>query len=308
MAAVALLDPQDIEIPPIDAPLWPQLLWRRYDKYDEEERAVGRHVTLTNALVIIWFAVYVGAAAGCAQLNDSDAWIVPDVPRLVRVGQIVCVVLALYTLHVDFFCTNMPLKEEPELYAVVQGPMGKWIFLTRQVVGFQAVHFVITSIAWSAEWTTILRGSYYLAPYLAGCGAFVTIQFFLLVDQHPDFKMSCRTWALRGMYSRKILRGLHVPQVILALADMLLLRSREALVTAMPSSVGLLVGFLMYVSFYFTLIHANHALTDNWPYGLMKDLGNSVAKWAQFFVIQTSILLVFAFSIWTVALLTPGIW
>jgi hypothetical protein len=142
---------------------------------------------------------------------------------------------------------------------------------------------------------------------LGGLGLFVTSQYFVLVANHPDFLMTCNKWRDRGLPFRALMHFTHIPCGVLSLLDLAVIKNRQLLLSQTPPFHSVLCYYFVYVILYVLLLHINHALTREWPYGLMKDLKTPLL-WGQFVVVQYSVLAVFLSIAWLTAFYSPIFW
>jgi len=244
----------------------------------------------------------------------TAAWVVargrPDAPPAAPTGvivvQIIGAVVAAFALYVNALCQPYPRRED-KVYNAVAGPFGRWIFLTRQTLALQAVHFTVSVLApfSSLQLTT---GTYIWAVYLGGQGLFVTIQFFTLVTPNPEYKKACLLWASRGVNFKAIGLIAHIPAGCLAIMDICVFKSRVFLEKVTPSVQVLLLVYLVYIVFYLTVIFVNFKVTAHWPYELMYNFGVSILKWARFIAVQYVVLAVFLLIMVCFSKFAPAVW
>lgn len=292
------------ERPAISAPLLPQLFWSTYDSYSEEERERHRYLRRHDLCGIVCTAVVYCMVVYHVAPEDVK---LPEPPIVVYYARCLFAALALYTLYLQIFVVTKTSKEMPEEFGVCGGPFGRFIWLTHQAIVLLAVHFV-ASTAGPLIGGRLAAGTHVASVILGGLGAFVTIQYCTLVRSHPDAVRTCRLWATRGVHMSVISDLLHVPQLLLALADVCFLKHRGSLLLLRPSLLNILGFFVCYCAVYVAALHANFALTSFWPYGLLKELGTSATRWAQFIVVQCSILSGFTFALLALPTITPAFW
>eukprot|EP00933_Yihiella_yeosuensis_P078080 TRINITY_DN8918_c1_g1_i3.p1 TRINITY_DN8918_c1_g1~~TRINITY_DN8918_c1_g1_i3.p1 ORF type:complete len:296 (+),score=29.48 TRINITY_DN8918_c1_g1_i3:114-1001(+) len=291
------------EAAPVEASVFQQLLWSRWDHYDAEERA--HHVRLNRI-------DFCGLTMAALFYVPIVCWISPEIdvppPTLLISGlHLFATLLALYNLHLEMFVLPQCSKETPEAFHVGKGPVGRWIWMTHQTIGLVAVHSVMSLVApfFSRDLTC---GTYAAAVTVGGLATFVTIQFFLLVYSHPDNLKSFEVWAARGIQMKLVDTLRHTPPLFLALADVCFLKHRNSLISLMPSALTAVFMNLVYASGYIVVILITYRLTKQWPYGLLKDLGFSFSSWAKFALIQCGIISVFALSLWVLIHYSPAFW
>eukprot|EP00656_Telonema_subtile_P000566 TRINITY_DN10259_c0_g1_i1.p1 TRINITY_DN10259_c0_g1~~TRINITY_DN10259_c0_g1_i1.p1 ORF type:complete len:196 (-),score=25.29 TRINITY_DN10259_c0_g1_i1:178-765(-) len=170
--------------------------------------------------------------------------------------------------------------------------VGRWVFLTRHTIAIQSIHAVATLIVSFGWCPQLCAGVHSSSIFIAGLGLFVTSQFFALVAGHPEFVEGCRYWADKGVPFRSLMYFMHLPCGVFALVDILVIKQRHFLAEHSPQLTHLLAYYLCYVVVYLVIVHVNHAYTNAWPYGFMKDL-TTPGKWVKFTVVQFTILAVF---------------
>merc|ERR1712023_178012 len=98
---------------------------------------------------------------------------------------------------------------------------------------------------------------------------FVTVQYFVLVASHPDFKKQSKLWESRGVPFSALMGWCHTPCGILAFVDLLLVKDHNLLREHTPEFMQLVCFMACYVLFYLSLIHLNHLITSQWPYAIL---------------------------------------
>merc|ERR1711879_161456 len=131
-----------------------------------------------------------------------------------------------------------------------------------------------------------------LALWLSGPANFVTIQFFVLVWRHKDFKAACERWKGKGVPFKEAMLILHAFQLPMAVLDVLLLKDRVALLALTPSPTWLAVLFIVFIAYYLSIVFMNFKLKGVFPYGIMRDCGTSRKKWARLVGVQIGVLVV----------------
>jgi len=227
-------------------------------------------------------------------------------PAGVIVAQSVCAIVAVFVLYVHTFCQPYP-KAEDKSFNAVAGPFGRWIYLTRQTLALQAVHFFMSFIGpfFSVRMT---YGTYIMALFLDGLGLFVTVQFFSLVAPNAEYIKMCGVWARRGVDLKATNNLTHIPAGCLAFMDILVLKSKTLLIEATPTITVLVLVALVYVVFYLTIITVNFWVTSRWPYEFMDSLGTNLFKWARFVAAQVIIILIFVFIMVALSNFGPSAW
>ncbi|KAJ9462580.1 hypothetical protein DIPPA_10481 [Diplonema papillatum] len=209
---------------------------------------------------------------------------------------VLCLVLYQHCLVV-----LMPLKRD-EMMWKVQGYLGRWVFLTRQVLTLQAIHSVVSVFQPEVANT--------MCTLVAGFGVFVTVQYFTLVHWDPDFLASVRLFKTFGVPLREQMAWQHLPAGILGLADVLCIKPREAVLAALPNTSTTASVVLVYVLLYLTLIHVNFSWTTEFPYGILRPFGSfrsNPKAWLNFAGVQTLILGSFTAAVVLLAKYAPAL-
>jgi len=274
-------------------------LQNTYTGYNEKERAHASFLRKADligvpacGMVYLVVASHVEAPGGPAP-QSAPLWV--EVCRALFVG------LANLVLYQHCCVAPYPLEETPEMFKVTT-KVGRWIFLTRQTLCLQALHSVFSIIP------SLQAGSHAMSVLIGGLGIFVTCQYFALVAPHPDFKASSATWGSRGVPYKELMHFLHVPCGVLACLDIMVLKQRSLLLAQTAPFTQLMGVYLVYVVLYVALLHGNHSLMGEWPYGMMKDLGASYPKWAKFVVIQFAVLVLFVTIALAASRYAPVFW
>ncbi|CAE7728830.1 unnamed protein product [Symbiodinium sp. CCMP2592] len=279
-----------------------QLLRCPAGKYDSEEEQQHRHTRRLDHigvfLLLALYAVILNALAFGAELP------VLKPPRLVVAAQLAVGLLAVFNLYVEIYSLPRGTKEAEDDFLVTYGPFGRWVYLTHQTIGALAVHALASAVLPFVS-RRLAYGNYRLSPVIGACGVFVTIQYFNLVKRHPDHEKTCQLWAARGVRFGLLDALRHVLPIVVSVLD-ILFKSRDALLEAMPSALGLVRLHLLYVVVFLIGIHVNHRLTGRWPYGFMKDLGLSPSRWLMFLMVQGSILSACGLALTGLATLSLG--
>lgn len=184
------------------------------------------------------------------------------------------------------------------------------IFLTRQTLAVQAIHAAFTAytVLQPENVPGLLRKTHAMAVPVNGMGIFVMVQYYLLVATHPDFKAQSRLWSARGVPFKALMHWMHTPCGLLAFVDLTIVKQRTMLLEQTPAFGTLMVYYFGFVLYYVTLIHVNHALTGQWPYGMLKKLGLDPLKWIKFTVTQFMALAVFASIALATVMNAPTVW
>lgn len=276
---------------------------RAWDEHDEEERAHHRYLACMDH----------GGLFVISALYCLTAWMVspeghvPEAPSTVFVAQVAFTALALHNLYLELFVIVKVVKAERNTFHVSKGPVGRWIWMTHQTIGVQAVHFAFSLVAPLLS-KRLALGTYRLSMLLGGIGVFVTIQFFILVYPTAAFDEECGIWGPRVPHYRLIQSYLHLPQLVLAVVDVCLLRQRSTLLSVSPSVSTILLVYLAYVATYVLVTHVNHWITGCWPYGVLTALGRNVWRWMQFAVVQGGVLAAFSLGLHALAHCSWAVW
>lgn len=285
------------------APLWKQLAFFTWGKYDEAEKALHRHIRVSDYLGGLVMTVAYLLAAWCA---SGDPVVLPETPPLVLFLQVCCAALGLFTIYLHIFSQPNPTKREAEIYGCLSGPCGRWIFLTRQTLALQAVHLFASLVSPFCS-RSIATGTYALAVYVGGQATFVTIQFFTLVFPQAEYKKACETWAARGVYFKLIGKLTHTPGLCLMIADICLCKNRNALRNLTLSVPVMMFIILGYTVLYIGQLFANNGITGHWPYSFLYKFQGACA-WIKFVIVQYAILLALTFSVLAISRYVPPLW
>jgi hypothetical protein len=266
-----------------------QLLVSNYDKYTEKERVMKNYIFMCDWVGVPFFAfMYVTLFGALSGGNDRISLDVEGGP-----WEYVCTFLAILALYQHLRVSPCPLEENVEMFAVMS-KIGRWVFLTRQVLCLQAVHFVLSFLSTRVENLHWLIGvTHTAAVFIAGLGIFVTVQYFTLVSPDKDFAVDCTAWLKRGVNFRLIQDFVHIPAGFIAIMDIMLVKNKVLLQETSVPMQDMLLYFFLFTLYYLSLVHVNYHMTKQWPYGMLKKLGLSPVKWAKFTVIQFMILSVF---------------
>mmetsp|Transcript_20742 Transcript_20742/g.58341 ORF Transcript_20742/g.58341 Transcript_20742/m.58341 type:complete len:318 (-) Transcript_20742:38-991(-) len=291
------------EVPSRGLPELADFFRRSWDDHDAEERAHHAYQARVDHCGVLALA----ALYGCAAWASAPEAPLPEVPAGILAAQLVLTALALHNLYMELFVIVKVVKADESTFFVGKGPLGRWIWMTHQIIGIQAVHFAFSLLAPLLN-RRLALGTYRLSVLLGGLGTFVTIQFFFLVYPTSAFTEECRVWAPRVPQYRLIQSYLHLPQLLLAVSDVCLLKQRSTLLLASPPALTIVLVYAVYCVTYIAVVHANHSLTGYWPYGLMDGLGKSAARWLQFMAAQGAILSSLALGLWAAARLAWAAW
>jgi len=279
-----------------------------YNGHTPKERALAHRIYKLEILgmpIITAFWLVFATAVSYFTAGTPPAGAAPPA---VRHASAASAILAAFTLYQHMYVATTPLETNAEIFGVMQ-KVGRWVFLTRQVLSIQAIHACLT---W-AEVTEVLPSARILthstAMIVGGLGLFVWIQFFTLVWPDQGFKDTCNGWKKKKVPFTFVTAWLHIPCGPLALLDVLVLKSRGALLAVSPP-LPVLVGFLsLYALLFLAGVHANHYLTGCYPYPMMARLGHSLnRKWLAFAAVQAGVVNAFLLVMWLAARWGPAMW
>mmetsp|Transcript_129877 Transcript_129877/g.250487 ORF Transcript_129877/g.250487 Transcript_129877/m.250487 type:complete len:281 (-) Transcript_129877:40-882(-) len=201
-----------------------------------------------------------------------------QIPFWVILTQALLVAVALMAMLEQL--TPVPTKGEP-LYEV-QHYWGRWIFLTRHCIMLQGFHMILSfgGAVLASAWLQHLTEN--MTFWIGSLGSFVTILFFGVAYNTPEFKRRCEEAAARDPpepFRRKAVTT-HLPGLLLAVLDILLAK-RHANLQQEFFLVGSLAMALIYLSLYVVMLASNYCATGHWPYPeLLNNL--TVLKWLAF--------------------------
>lgn len=280
-----------------------------YSGYSAKDIALQPTMQLTDVLCTPLFTVLYLFVAGLVASPEPDLTVFNTIqslpPGLAYYTAMGFSITTGVVLYQHCRVVPYPTADSTEMFAVC-GKIGRWIFLTRQTLCLQAIHATLTLASFHPAVVelvpTILRETHAMSTLIAGISMFVTVQYYLLVATHPDFKRDCKLWQSRGVPFTFLMHWIHTPCGVFALVDLIFIKQRTLLLTQTPPFPRLMLYLAYFVSYYLALIHVNHGATGHWPYGFLKDLGNSPIKWAAFAAKQFAVLAVFV----TIALVTSN--
>ena len=108
-------------------------------------------------------------------------------PRVLGIEAAVCGV-ACFVFYQHLRVLPFALESSDMIHAC--RAMGRWIFITRHTLSFQAIHAVISFLGDLGVHVVDPAATHSMAVMVATLGVFVTIQYFVMVVPHPDFKAS----------------------------------------------------------------------------------------------------------------------
>eukprot|EP00754_Rhynchopus_humris_P050542 Rhum_TRINITY_DN9008_c0_g1::Rhum_TRINITY_DN9008_c0_g1_i1::g.31438::m.31438 len=255
-------------------------LWPGDVKYDSDEQKMRTYsLTLDAVAVPTLTGVYLGVAHLLRKHGDGGGGLI-HTPGDEATGILNAAVAAMAAYH-HIYVTPAAMKSSPVMYGV-QSVLGRWIYLTRQVIVFQAIHCFLG--LFMPEVANVM------SVIISGLGIFVTIQYFTLVHFNQVFRDECKVWESKGVPFRDMMAVLHVPAGALGLIDVLFTRSRPALQASTPDGHVLAGLIATYTVLYTLLLHWNFAKTGYWPYPVLDPLGRCWKKWSKFISVQTTIL------------------
>lgn len=236
-------------------------------------------------VIILWYWLL-------SSLEAPDEGFAEDSPpSAVLAGQAVLAFVACMVFFYD--AMTWPATAEDDEYHSMKC-IGRWLFLTRHCVALQAVHMVLSACGAAMGNDYLQKLSYGMTLVIAALGSFVTIQFFTLVHNHPDYLKKCDSMKnKRGFFGlltfRSYVAAFHVPALAIALFDVLIAKRHSLLRGGGCSLQNTFCLLLFYVLFYTALIWCNFFATGYFPYGVLKELGTLV-KWIGFMIVQTVLL------------------
>lgn len=269
--------------------------------FNDEEWAYGTYLRRMDALgtpvVVLWYLVL-------ASMIEQPSGSAINVPLPVVLLQLAMALLAcfIFFLHTQ----TLPPKQDDAVFNATKY-LGRWLFLTRHCLAFQASHMLLSVLASLLQSTHLARLTDGSTLFMSILGCFVTVQYFMLVHRHPSFQEKCQMCAKWDppYKFKQIMIFTHSFALPLAILDFCVAKDRVRL--AQDCSViatGLLT--LFYVIFYVIFITINHWATGEWPYAFMDDL-QTLRKWATFVAAQTGILYAFGLVLFGLMQLPP-IW
>mmetsp|Transcript_44248 Transcript_44248/g.85060 ORF Transcript_44248/g.85060 Transcript_44248/m.85060 type:complete len:301 (+) Transcript_44248:46-948(+) len=291
---------------PVDADTQPRT-WRHY--YTDQELRHGRRLRILNFLGLPFFGALYFSIAYTMEVLSAPPKVCQDAeyaepPLFVLVIQGVLAVVGLFAFSLS--TSLLPPNISEDLYHV-QKYIGGWVFLTRHCLILQSVHLVVTFVASVGHFAFLACMTNSIALVIGALGLFVTIQYFSLVHNHPEFVGMCEERMKRDPPDncRKKNFWLHAFALPLAVLDITISRNHKAL--HLESSLPICLGTQsFYCLYYLAWIFGNFGCTGYWPYEFLKEL-KTLAAWAKFFFMQSFIMCVFCTMLWVLSLL-PSIW
>eukprot|EP00930_Biecheleria_cincta_P004218 TRINITY_DN105116_c0_g1_i1.p1 TRINITY_DN105116_c0_g1~~TRINITY_DN105116_c0_g1_i1.p1 ORF type:complete len:266 (+),score=29.35 TRINITY_DN105116_c0_g1_i1:70-867(+) len=215
--------------------------------------------------------------------------------------------MAFVACFVFFMHTQtLPPKQEDAVFNASKY-LGRWLFLTRHCLAFQASHMLLSVLASLCQSTHLARLTDGLTLVMGMLGCFVTVQYFMLVHSHPSFQeksQTCAKWNPPYKF-KEVMIFTHSFALPLALLDVCVAKDRVRLAQDCSVIATALLA-LFYVVFYVMFITINRWATGEWPYAFMDDL-QTLRKWAVFIAAQTGILYAFGLVLFGLMQLPP-IW
>lgn len=286
-------------------------LQQTYTSYSPNERKLAEYLKLTDAVMIPAFILFYLSVAFWLAHDEAhdDAHGGPlDFlpPGYVSVLVVVFTLVTWLVLYQHAAVAPFPTEDTVEMFGVMQH-VGRWIFLTRQTLCIQAIHALMSAASLFLAHPGLTRATSAVSVLVAGLGIFVTSQYFILVASHPDFKVNGQKWEKRGVPFTLLMHYLHTPCGLFGFLDLVVIKQRGVLLAQTPSYMHIVMCYLAYTLAYTVLLHVNHLVTQQWPYGFMKDLTTPL-KWVKFTMGQFCILLVFVTVALGVASYAPVCW
>ena len=204
-------------------------------------------------------------------------------------------------LHV--YCLPVPERKGEEGQWLAMSRVGRWAYLTRWVLAFQALYLGLCAYAENARHrateaeTWALRAAYGTAAFAAALSVFVTVQYYTLVHPTEGSAALRRKWNARGVDYAAVQGIIHAVGGPLALCDLWFVKDRALLKALLPPLPTLAAGMAAFASLYIAFIALNRRATGAWPYSMMDGL-TTVPKFAMFAVGQIAVLTVFQLLVW----------
>lgn len=266
------------------------LLQTKWDGYTSKERLEARRKVAIDMVGVplfgFWYLAQASFATSSAAFGDEihEARHIPEWQYAVR---LLLALAAGYVMLSHSVAQSDP-QESDEGFKFMSW-IGRWIFLTRNGLCLQAWHQVFTLLSPMSSWlTSVTHGA---SLWIATLGWFVTIQYFLLVFNHPTYLQEIAKWAERGVAFKEVGILVHVPALLIAVLDLTLARSTPVL--RLSLSMGYSIALtIIYSALYFALVRLNHWKTDAYPYAILRTLDGTSA-WLKFFFGQTAVMLAF---------------
>ena len=267
-----------------------------YNDYTPAERATKRWMHVTDLIAIpIWIAIYVALALTVFHPPDGRASCpaASAVPDWVFYSTCAAALVAIIVMYQHCYVAPFPLEENSN-YAALQS-MGKWIFLTRHGLCFQAVHLSFLAAQHAGLLPDELRcGIAASSIWHSGIEIFIMVQFFALIVPNESYREDIVKWNSMGVaVFEPLVIFAHVPCGILALLDVAVLQNRATLNAVTPPALHLGLAYVAYLALLLVLWHTNFHRSGCWPYGIFEALGTSPMKWTIFTIGQCVVLALF---------------
>lgn len=255
---------------------------------------VQRADLIGSPFLVVWFFVL---STSTAQKDADLPTAAPPTALLVAQGIMAFVAVMTFLYHTQ----TWPTKHGDDIFNAIKY-IGRWLFLTRHCLSLQAVHM---TLSFYAAWTNdayVQQLVYGSSLWIGGLGFFVTIQYFLLVHNNPEFVAKCKdNVRLRGFFGLLDFRGfmgwLHIPALPLACFDTIVAKRHSFLLEGAVSLPATAAMIVFYCCFYVGLVLCNYAATGYYPYAILKGL-QTVPKWLAFIFGQAFIMVVFCAICW----------
>mmetsp|Transcript_33770 Transcript_33770/g.88739 ORF Transcript_33770/g.88739 Transcript_33770/m.88739 type:complete len:310 (+) Transcript_33770:52-981(+) len=233
------------------------------------------------------------AAGGDGNLTIEDASVaIEEVAERRVVPTAVAWFFGMFPLF--FHMNASPLSEKNwDLRSwAVGSKLGLWVYLTRWIIFTQ---FMYLSMCLYAE---MAGGPFRVEMYsattnIASCCVFMSVQYYTLVHPHKHTDVIRQKWNKRGVPFNMLQAVTHAPSIIIAFADIILVKDRELLVATRPTLLNMAAVSVTFCGAYVVTLLFNYAITGQWPYRFMDDLMTSPGNIAAFFVKQVGIFYVF---------------
>ena len=210
-----------------------------------------------------------------------------------------CAVLGAIPLLMHMYALPVSERKGEENMWQAMSVVGRWAYLTRWALAFQAAYMGLCWFAENAHHSTwALRAGYGTAVFAAALNVFVTVQYYTLVYPTKSSQSICAKWNARGVDYGTVQGIIHAVGGPLALFDLWLVKDRALLKALLPPLATLATGMAAFASLYIAAISLNRRATGAWPYSMMDGL-TTVPKFAVFVVGQIGALTVFVGLVWT---------
>jgi len=286
-------------------------------QYSLEERQLARFIRWTDYPGVVALA---GVFLLCGDLYRPTLRPVPedfqDRLSLRTFLSWVCALLAGHALYLDLIRQPAPSVASMGGEAGVRifQYFGRNVYLTRHCLVLQFVHLFFSALAETLALVNgtapvwLLNACYGNALFISALASFVTVQYFNLVSPDSEFLRDCEVWAARGVPQKWIQDWKHTWALPLAFADLLLVKQRGLLLARIPPAHWVALAIAIFATYYLLLVNLNKLLTGEWPYAFLSGVQEKgLVGWLGFWIVQTSILVIFMLLNWMPIYVAPGI-